>query len=119
MILGFISGVPKLTWRQGAGACLIIVPLLYLLNLLRVAVVFIAVSDAWFRSFPTLSPDRGLGATDFFWAHNVFAEALAILALVALVIGLFRLIPGIQIYVRELVNLYAGGILAFFRKRPA
>lgn len=119
MMLGFIAGVPKLSWRQGAGACLIIAPLLYLLNLLRVAVVFIAVSNAWFRSFPTLSPDRGLGATDFFWAHNVFAEALAIIALVALVIGLSRLIPGIQVYIRELVNLYTGGILAFFRKRPA
>jgi len=114
MMAGVIAGVPGLSRRQGISALLIIVPLLYLLNLLRVAIVFIAVSDRWFRFFPDISPDRGLGATDFFWAHNVFAEAFAILALIAIVIGLSRLIPGLAVFARELWNLYTGSIRAFF-----
>jgi archaeosortase A (PGF-CTERM-specific) len=119
MLLGAVAGVPHLSYRKGISAFLIIVPLLYLLNLLRVAIVFIAVSDAWFRSFPDLSPDRGIGATDFFWAHNVFAEALAIVALLVIIIGLFRLVPGLAVLARDLVDLYTGSITAFFRRGSA
>jgi archaeosortase A (PGF-CTERM-specific) len=115
MMLGIIAGVPRLSRRQGISAFLIIVPLLYLLNLLRVAIVFIAVSNRWFQFLPDISPDRGLGATDFFWAHNVFAEAFAIIALLAIIIGLSRMIPGLAVYARELWNLYTGSIRALFR----
>jgi archaeosortase A len=119
MMLGAVAGVPNLTCRQGISAFLIIVPLIYLLNLLRVAIVFIAVSGAWFRFLPDISPDKGLGATDFFWAHNVFAEALAIMALLAIIIGLSRLIPGFAVFARELVDVYTGSITAFIRKGPS
>jgi len=115
MMLGAVAGVPHLSYRQGISALLIIVPLLYLLNLLRVAIVFIAVSDAWFRFFPDFFPNRGLGATDFFWAHNVFAEVIAIVALLTIIIGLSRLIPGLAVFGRELVDLYTGSITAFFK----
>jgi archaeosortase A (PGF-CTERM-specific) len=119
MLLGAVAGVPHLSYRKRLSAFFIIVPLLYLLNLLRVAIVFIAVSDAWFRSFPDLSPDRGIGATDFFWAHNVFAEALAIVALLVIITGLFRLVPGLAVLARDLVDLYTGSITAFFRRGSA
>ena len=42
-----------------------VVPLLYLLNLLRVAIVFIAVSDAWFWFLPNLTGKPGFRAARF------------------------------------------------------
>jgi archaeosortase A (PGF-CTERM-specific) len=116
---GVIAGVPSLTWRQGTCAILMMVPLLYMLNLLRVAVVFIAVSDGWFSFLPDLSSNSGLGTSDFFWAHNVFAEALAIVALFAITIWLFRIIPGLAVFARELVVLYTGRITVFFKREPS
>ena len=118
MMTGIIAGVPALSWKQGVTAFLVIIPLLYLLNLLRVAFVFIAVSDAWFWFLPNLTNNPGRGASDFFWAHNVFAEALAIAALVAIIIGLSRMMPNLAVFARELVDRYLGGITAFFRSEP-
>ena len=119
IMLGVAAGVPRLSSRQGTYAFLILVPLLYVLNLVRVAVVFIAVSDAWFSFFPDFSSNSGLGASDFFWAHNVFAEALAIVALFAITIWLFRIIPGLAVFIRGLVVLYTGSITAFFKRGVA
>jgi archaeosortase A (PGF-CTERM-specific) len=119
MMLGVAAGVPRLSWRQGTCAFLILVPILYVLNLVRVAVVFIAVSDTWFSFLPDLSSNSGLGASDFFWAHNVFAEALAIMALLAITLVLFRIIPGLAVFARELVVLYIGSITAFLKGEPA
>jgi archaeosortase A (PGF-CTERM-specific) len=114
IMLGVAAGVPRSSWRQGTCAVLILVPLLYMLNLMRVAVVFIAVSDTWFPFLPDLSGNSGPGASDFFWAHNVFAEALAIVALLAITIWLFRTIPGLAVFARRLADLYAGSVKAFF-----
>jgi archaeosortase A (PGF-CTERM-specific) len=116
MMTGVIAGVPKIPWRQGLPAFLMVVPLLYLLNLLRVAIVFIAVSDAWFQFLPDVSGNPGLGASDFFWAHNVFAEALAITALLAITFGLSRLIPGLGVFGRGLLDLYTRDTLTFLKR---
>ena len=93
-----------------------LVPLLYLLNLLRVAIVFIAVSDAWFWFLPNLTGNTGFRAADFFWAHNVFAEALAVAALLAITLGLSRMIPSLAVFARRLIDLYTGDMKAFFGK---
>jgi archaeosortase A (PGF-CTERM-specific) len=119
IMLGVAAGVPRHSWRRGTCAFLILVPLLYVLNLVRVAVVFIAVSDAWFSFLPDLSGNSGLGASDFFWAHNVFAEALAIVALLAITVWLFRIIPELAAFARRLVALYTGSIIAFFKRGAA
>jgi archaeosortase A len=116
IISGVIAGVPNLSSKQGVPAFLLVVPLLYLLNLLRVAIVFIAVSDAWFGFLPNLIGNTGFRAADFFWAHNVFAEALAVMALLAITLGLSRMIPSLAVFARALADLYAGDIMALFRK---
>jgi exosortase/archaeosortase family protein len=82
-----------------------VVPTLWILNLLRVSVVFIAVSDAWFGSLPDPRP-AAAGGADFFWAHNIFAEAVAVVGLLAMVWGLSRIIPGLAVFARELVGVY-------------
>lgn len=103
MMLGVVFGEKNLTVRQVAAAFLLIVPVIFFLNLLRVAVVFIAVSDTWFTGFPD---PTGTGDANFFWAHNVVAEAFAILFLLVLVWTLARIIPRLGIFARELVGVY-------------
>lgn len=103
MMTGFVFSEKSLTIRQAASAILLIVPLIFVLNLFRVAVVFIAVSDRWFDAFPD---PTGTGDPNFFWAHNVCAEGLAVLFLLLLTKVLFRFIPALWIFVRTLGRIY-------------
>jgi archaeosortase A (PGF-CTERM-specific) len=116
IMTGVIAGIPNHSWRWTVPAFLMVVPLLYLLNLLRVAIVFIAVSDAWFWFLPNITGNTGFRAADFFWAHNVFAEALAVMALLAITLGLSRMNPSLAVFARQLADLYTGDIMAFFGK---
>jgi len=103
IMLGVAFGEERLTLRQGLLSILLIVPSVFLLNICRVAVVFIAVSDTWFAGFPD---PTGTGDANFFWAHNVIAEALALLFLFVLVWALCRIIPTLGEYARALVRVY-------------
>ncbi len=108
MMLGIVSA-GRLTAQQALPAFLLVVPVTFLLNLLRVAVVFIAVSDHWFAGWPD---PTGTGDANFFWAHNVFAEGFALLFLVVLAWALVRIAPGLGIFVRDLVAIYRGRLRA-------
>ena len=88
MMLGVVFGEKDLSSRQALLSFLFVVPAIFLLNLLRVAVVFIAVSDRWFAGF---ADPTGTGDANFFWAHNVIAEGLAVLFLFFLVWALVRI----------------------------
>lgn len=103
MMIGVVFGEKDLPLWQAVPAFLLVVPAIFLLNLLRVAVVFIAVSDAWFAGFPDLT---GTGDANFFWAHNVAAEGLAVLFLLALTWALIRIIPSLGVFARALVRVY-------------
>lgn len=111
MVAGVIAGVPGATIRKKIAVILPVALLLFVLNLFRVAGVFIAVSNRWFDALPD---PTGTGDANFFWAHNVIAEALAILFLIALIVGLFRVLPGLWEYARDVVNLYPGTVRRFF-----
>ncbi len=103
LMLGIVFSEEGLTMRQAVLAFLLVVPGIFLLNLLRVAVVFIAVSDRWFAGFPD---PTGTGDANFFWAHNVIAEGLAIAFLLVLTWVLVRIIPGLGTFARALVSVY-------------
>jgi archaeosortase A len=113
LMIGVVAGVSNASLRQRMCAVTLIIPTIFLLNLFRVVGVFIAVSDKWFSGFPD---PTGTGNANFFWAHNVIAEALAILALLLLVIGLCRVLPGLWEYARETVACYSGDIRAIAKK---
>ena len=85
-------------------------PPIFLLNLLRVSVIFIAVSDNWFASFPD---PTGTGDANFFWAHNVVAEGLSLIFLLVLVLVLARVIPRLGMFTRALAGVYLGRLQAF------
>jgi archaeosortase A (PGF-CTERM-specific) len=108
LMLGIVFGEKNLTGRQAVLAFLLVVPSIFILNLLRVVTVFIAVSDTWFASFPD---PTGTGDANFFWAHNVIAEGLAFLFLLALVWGLVRIIPDLGVFARKLVGVYRDSLL--------
>ena len=112
ILLGVILGAENLSLRQGVAAVFLVVPTLWVLNLFRVSIVFIAVSDTWFASFPDPRP-AAAGGVDFFWAHNIFAEAIAVVGLLAMGWGLCRLIPGLAVLAREMVGVYHDSLLGF------
>jgi len=108
ILLGIAAGSRDLSLKQGIYAFLIVVPTIYFLNILRVVVVFIAWSDQWFSSLPDLTgtTEFGDGYASFFWAHNVFAEAASLVILVVIAFGLFRVIPQLADFARDLLALY-------------
>jgi len=110
ILIGVALGVEKVSLRKVLAAVFLVVPTLWVLNLLRISVVFIAVSDRWFLSFPDPRP-AAAGGADFFWAHNIFAEAIAVVVLLAMVGGLCRIIPGLAVFARDLLGVYRDSLL--------
>jgi len=109
MMLGIVASEKDITIRQAILAFLIIVPPIFLLNLFRVSVLFIAVSDKWFDSLPD---PTGTGDANFFWAHNVCAELLGLIFLLVLTGMLIRVIPRLSIFSREVVRVYRNCLLS-------
>jgi archaeosortase A (PGF-CTERM-specific) len=105
IMLGVAAAV-KTTMRQKVAAFLLVVPTIYILNLIRNTVVIIAYTEQWFPYFPEIAGNGELGYESFFWAHNVFAELMALVLLVAIAYGLFRLIPELARFATELFGLY-------------
>ncbi|MDD5188198.1 MAG: archaeosortase A, partial [Methanoregula sp.] len=117
ILLGVTAGSDKLTLKQSLLAFLIVVPTIFILNILRVVVVIIAWSEQWFAFLPdpTGTTEFGAGYASFFWAHNVFAEVLSLVVLIVIAFGLFRIIPQLATFARTLVNLYIKEAVGLFR----
>lgn len=109
IMLGVVSVVPT-TARQKVLSFLLIAPTIYLLNLVRNASVIIAYTGQWFPYLPEIAGNGEPGYESFFWAHNVIAEALALILLIGIAYGLFRIIPTLADYAAGLVRLYSGEI---------
>jgi archaeosortase A (PGF-CTERM-specific) len=112
IMLGVAAAV-KTTMRQKVAAFLLVVPTIYLLNLIRNTAVIIAYTGQWFPYFPEIAGNGEYGYESFFWAHNVFAELLALVLLVAIAYGLFRLIPELARFATELFGLYLEEVRRF------
>lgn len=105
IMLGVAAAVPT-TLKQKILAFLLIVPSIYFLNLLRNAGVIIAYTEQWFSSMPDIAGSTERGYSSFFWAHNIIAEGVALLFLIILAYGLFRLLPNLADYACDLVDAY-------------
>lgn len=113
MMAGVIAAVPGATVGRKVAVIIPVAASIFFLNLFRVASIFIAVSNRWFTSLPD---PTGTGDARFFWAHNVIAEALSILFLIALIAGLCRVLPGLWDYARDVMNLYIEDSKAIIQK---
>jgi len=115
IMLGVAAAVPTTT-RQKMLAFLLIVPTIYILNLLRNAFVIMAYTGQWFPYYPEIASNGEFGYESFFWAHNVIAETLALVFLIALAFGLFRIIPNLADFADELYRVYSAEIRAVLYK---
>jgi archaeosortase A (PGF-CTERM-specific) len=115
IMLGVAAAVPT-TKLQKAFAFLLVAPTIYVLNLLRNVFVIMAYTEQWFPYYPEIAGNGEFGYESFFWAHNVIAEMLALVLLVAIAYGLFRVIPELGDFADDLYQLYYGEIRAVFYK---
>jgi archaeosortase A (PGF-CTERM-specific) len=115
IMLGVAAAVPTTT-RQKVLAFLLIAPTIYVLNVLRNVFVIMAYTGQWFPYYPDIAGNGEFGYESFFWAHNVIAELLALVLLVMLAFGLFRIIPELGNFADDLYQLYYGEIRAVFYK---
>jgi archaeosortase A (PGF-CTERM-specific) len=85
-------------------ALLVSVPAIFILNLIRITFVVIAGGDRWFQFLPNI---WGVAASSnsSFWAHNFFAEAGSLIALVVISYAVFRLLPETIVYLRDIFSL--------------
>ncbi|MDD1703416.1 MAG: archaeosortase A [Methanoregula sp.] len=113
IMLGVAAAVPTTT-RQKVYAFLLVAPTIYILNLFRNVGVIMAYSSQWFPYWPEVAGNGEIGYESFFWAHNVIAEILALVALVLIAYGLFVLIPKLGSFAEELYQLYYGDVIKGF-----
>jgi archaeosortase A (PGF-CTERM-specific) len=115
IMLGVAAAVPT-TIRQKALAFLLVAPTIYILNLLRNVFVIMAYTGQWFPYYPEIAGNGEFGYESFFWAHNVIAEMLALVLLIAIAYGLFKIIPALGNFADGLYQLYYGEVRAVFYK---
>jgi len=117
IMLGVACAVPS-SWRQKVSSFLLVVPTIYLLNIARNAAVIIAYTEQWFPYIPEIAGNGEIGYESFFWAHNVIAEGLALVLLIGIAYGLFRINPGLAEFARDLTGQYYTAIYRLAGKTP-
>jgi len=110
IMLGVAAAVPT-NLRQKISAFLLIAPTIYILNLFRNVFVTMAYTGQWFPYWPEIASNGEVGYESFFWAHNVIAEMLALVALILIAYGLFTLIPQLGSFADDLFQLYYGEVV--------
>ncbi|MDD1665507.1 MAG: archaeosortase A [Methanomicrobiales archaeon] len=115
IMLGVAGAVRTSSWQKVA-AFLLVVPTIYILNLLRNVFVIIAYTNQWFPYLPRIASNGEWGYESFFWAHNIMAEGGALVALIAIAYGLFVLIPDLGVWAGNLYSIYSGDTADLIRR---
>lgn len=110
IMLGVAGAVPT-DLKQKISAFLIVVPTIYLLNILRNAFVIMAYMDQWFPYLPEIVGNGSVGYESFFWVHNVICELLALLILMGIAYALFLAIPQIGEFAVGICRTYRAEIM--------
>lgn len=119
IMMGVAFAVPT-TLKQKISSFFLVVPVIYVLNILRNTFVVMAYTGQWFPYFPEIASNGEPGYESFFWAHNVMCELGALVALVLIAYALFLLIPALGTFADELITVYRRELLRLFgRKEPA
>jgi len=113
IMLGVAAAV-RTTLKQKAMAFLLVAPTIYILNLFRNVFVIMAYTGQWFPYFPEIAGNGEYGYESFFWAHNVIAEFLALVLLIAIAYGLFSIIPNLADFADDLYRIYYSEVRAVF-----
>lgn len=110
IMMGVAFAVPT-TPKQKVSAFLVVVPVIYILNILRNTFVVMAYTGQWFPYYPEIASNGEIGYESFFWAHNVMCELGALVALVLIAYALFLLIPTLGNFADELITVYRRELL--------
>ncbi|MFB6266348.1 MAG: archaeosortase A [Halodesulfurarchaeum sp.] len=90
----------------------IAVPIIYVLNVLRVAFIALAHGKQWFAGFKEpiflLFGTSDPYLVSYLLADRVLAQSLSVLALVALTLGLLRLVPELSVVVEDVLFVLTG-----------
>ncbi len=117
IMLGVACAVPS-GWRQKVLSFLLVVPTIYFLNIARNVAVIIAYTEQWFPYLPEIAGNGETGYESFFWAHNVIAEGLALVLLIGIAYGLFRINPALAEFARDLTGEYYHAVYRLAGKTP-
>lgn len=111
IIAGLIAAVraPLSQKVVGIGVTL---PLIWILNLARVAFIMLAHSYQWFQIFVDevmwLFGETNPHAVSYLIADRIIAQSLSVIALIALIVLLTRIIPGMYPFLLDLFTLVTG-----------
>ena len=105
IMLGLAYSLPT-TLKQKILSFLLIVPVIYILNIFRNVFVVSAYTGQWFEYLPEIASNGEYGYESFFWSHNVMAELGALIFLIILALGLFRIIPQLGDFADGVIKLY-------------
>jgi archaeosortase A (PGF-CTERM-specific) len=117
IMLGVACAVPS-SWRQKLFSFLLVVPTIYILNIARNVAVIIAYTEQWFPYLTEIAGNGENGYESFFWAHNVIAEGLALVLLIGIAYGLFRINPGLAEFARDLTDQYYHAVSKLAGRTP-
>lgn len=111
-IFGGLIAAVRAPLRRKLQALAVVVPVIWILNLIRVAFISVAFSQQWFQIF--VDPIMGMvGYTNphmvsFFVADRVLAQVLAVVAMVAIAWLVTRVLPELLGVAEELLYLLTG-----------
>jgi len=110
---GLVAAV-KAPLRRKLQALALVVPIIYVLNIVRVAFIAAAYGNQWFTVEPLISPVLFLfGSTDpgmvsYFVADRILAQSLSVVALLALLWLLVRVLPEVFEVLEDVAYLATG-----------
>jgi archaeosortase A (PGF-CTERM-specific) len=98
--------------RKRLVALAVVVPVIYALNIVRVAFIVLGFSKQWFQvavpqtmaAFGTTRPEM----VSYYWADRIIAQSLSVVVLLVMIWGLLRYLPGLSVYVEEVAYLLTG-----------
>ncbi|MFB6121669.1 MAG: archaeosortase A [Halobacteriaceae archaeon] len=98
--------------RKRLAALAVVVPVIYGLNIVRVAFIVLGFSKQWFQIFVPQTM-AAFGTTrpimvSYYWADRIIAQSLSVVVLLAMIWGLLRYLPGLTVYVEEVAYLLTG-----------
>lgn len=108
LMLGIAWSIPS-TPRQKILAFLVIIPAIFLMNLIRNLFVIIAYSEQWFPYLTEIVSNGEIGYESYFWAHNIISEfGLSLLTIILIFIVIIKIMPDIKLFFIDIMRLYIG-----------
>jgi archaeosortase A (PGF-CTERM-specific) len=105
IMLGVALAIPS-SVKQQVLSFFIVVPSIFVLNLLRNTFIIMAYGGQWFPYLPEIASNGQIGYESFFWAHNFVAEIGALFAFIAIAFMLYRINPLLGEVMAGIVDLF-------------